>query len=286
MSEQDNYYKTIDMNVINENSEEAKEAEKKTRLKNDEIGRNLLFGPFLKKSKIPNAEELEAIIKEKCVEFENKQTDFKSTYKLTNELRDEYFIGKMMLEILDGSHDLACDKEQKNPLIDYCEIVIPNISAFSELEKYRSQIAIKNKMKEIIQGISDNLNIALGRQKYTDSKFITIDKKLSGLQKHLKAFEQLGIAIIETHRGGMPNSTENTGICKMLKSKLSTIFDLNASDQMPILDIGEIKDTIDECSLKNDKLDIVRRFGNPFPQSCSIFIRKSELLNKENLKDI
>lgn len=259
----------------------------------------------VKTVELPQSKEeyFKNFIKDNCPEIEGSTT-FVSPYDLdhhpdSKNLKESFNLLKLMLEILDGSHDLACDKDQRNPLIDYC--INKNIEVV-DLENYRSQTAIKNKMKEIIQNIPDYLNIALNRQKYADSSFETIGKKLEALQTFLNdphskndKSPKLSIAIIETHRGGMPvnkdirdrNSPQR---CDMFKSKLSTIFDLNASEQMTILEIGEIKNTIKDCKKSyhgnETKIDIVRRFGNPFPMSFSIFIKKSEILNRASLRGI
>jgi hypothetical protein len=258
-------------------------------------------GDLMDQDSVASETVLKTYIKTKCPEIEGSTT-FVSPYQLSDQSKYDFNFLKLMLEILDGSHDLACDKDQQNPLIDYSNAFLPDdlkiVLNDNSLQNYRSQTAIKNKMKEIIQNIPDNLNIALGRQKYSDSRFETIPKKLTELQTFLndpntknEKSPKLTTAIIETHRGGMPvnkNPSDSTSQvrCNMFKSKLSTIFDLNASEQMAILEIGEIRNTFEECRLINNRLDIVRRFENPFPNSFSIFIKNIEILDLDSLSTI
>ena len=261
-------------------------------------------------------------IRTKCPEIE-KDATFTSPFDLTN--IDEllaFAINKICLEILDASHDLACDKDQFNPLVLYCNKILENHKSIYEniiiyinsiaidlprlnktfnvndLSDFRSQVSIKNKMKELVKNTPNILWQQLNRQKFINSTIAEGPINLDGLQKSLKDNEKLDTAIIETHRRGnpvnIPRSNPNTN-CHMYKSKLSTIFDLNASSEMKIMEIRNIIDNhsgltrVVEPTVIADEpppIDIVRFFGNYFPNSFSIFIRRSELFNLNVLKGI
>ena len=168
----------------------------------------------------------------------------------------------------------------------------------NDLSDFRSQVSIKNKMKELVKNTPGLLLQKLQRQKFINSTIAEGPINLVGLQKSLKDNENLDTAIIETHRRGnpvnLPRSYPGTN-CHMYKSKLSTIFDLNASSEMNIMEIGNINDThidlprVDKPTVIVDQpppINIVRFFGNYFPNSFSIFIRRSELFNLNSLKGI
>jgi hypothetical protein len=274
-------------------------------------------------------EELKEKIRNICPEIGNATNEIKSPYNMKVEDNKEsllrFAIANNLLEILDAAHDLACDEDQNNPLVTYCQNhITDNNGAFIFInskkiildtpddENYfdenmkqikRSQNAIKNHMKEIIQNLDSSLLVELNRQKYFESTLMNDDKNITALQKTLG---QMGLenTIIETHRGGKPvnslQSVEPNKICKMFKSRLSTTFDLNASADIPIIEIGDI---IDEFSLiqqlkekfkeKSNNLDtqrlpVYRFYSNYFPNAFSVFIKKKELVSSDfgNPKEI
>ncbi len=243
-------------------------------------------------------------ISEKCPDLQSNNV-FISPFILQEEdLLLLFAENKNRLEILDGSHDLALDKEQINPLIDYCNHFIENEgiiyinlkkiilnnqnkwAPFTDLSNLRSQVNIKNGMKVIIMDFENKeLMNELKRSKYENSYFEKVSKELKMLQKHLGETMDLDTTIIETHRGGNPiNDIKdvNQKYCFMYKSKLSTRFDLNANLGIPFFEIGEIKDNYESLKgYENEKkIDICRYFGNYFPNSLSIFIKKKELFDE------
>jgi len=214
------------------------------------------------------------------------------------------------LEILDSSHDLQRDREQKNPLYDYYienlnglifinGVIIPlsddNIDQhLTDIDECRTQNMVKSKMKELIQ--NSVCNSGFGRLKYTDSDIYPINKKLTDLQIELKKKEKIDITLIETHRGGDPsnNMISDSEYSKVYKSKISTIFDLNTSLSDCMMEVSGIYDILDD-DIDNFKLyvkkvkdtfmaetktfPLLRFYSNYFPNAFSAFIYHNELLN-------
>jgi hypothetical protein len=265
-----------------------------------------------KRQKIPIENKIESF----CPQIVPQSNEINSPYNLQNaDMMLTFAITNNLLEILDAAHDLACDEDQENPLVTYCQnnierdetfIFINNtniqvnqsnnpsiISGFLEnMSKIkRSQNAIKNHMKEIIQELDPILVTELKRQPYFESTLIKDGKKLTDLQITLS---EMGLenTVIETHRGGKPNNTQpddpSQKVCNMFKSELSTTFDLNASPDIPIIKIGNIIDDFQQfAQFQNDprlldlgSFPIYRFYSNYFPNAFSIFIKKEEIIAK------
>lgn len=213
------------------------------------------------------------------------------------------------LEILDSSHDLQRDKKQTNPLLEYYnfhkngDIFINGvkISPTNEFDKYealnncRSQISVKNKMKELIQ--NSTINNPFGRIKYSDSTLKSIEKKLINLQIELYN-NNIPKTIIETHRGGEPDNNKNN-VSKMYKSQISTIFDLNTNLKDCMMTVFNIYDReerdqdftsyinrVKSNVIPIDKFPLLRFYSNYFPNSFSAFITHNELFHRDDNNNI
>lgn len=211
------------------------------------------------------------------------------------------------LEILDSSHDLQRNNEQTNPLYDYYLLNIKGIifingliiqlndndidNHLTQIDNCRTQIAVKNKMKELIQNSA--CNTAFGRLNYSDSNIQSIEKTLQSLQVELKETEKIPITLIETHRGGDPSNNMIPSIeySKMYKSEISTIFDLNTSLNNCMMNVFRIYDSeeneifttyvnrIIDSGIPNDTFPLLRFYNNYFPNAFSAFIYHNELFD-------
>jgi len=215
------------------------------------------------------------------------------------------------LEILDSSHDLQRNNEQKNPLYEYYLLNIKGIifingliiqlndnihDHLTQIDNCRTQIAVKNKMKELIQNSA--CNTAFGRLKYSDSNIKSIEKSLQSLQVELKK-ENIDITLIETHRGGSPNNHPPRGndeFSKMFKSQISTIFDLNTSLDNCMMNVFRIYDNLNnepfgiylakvkedfKANTQNNTFPLLRFYNNYFPNAFSAFIDHNELFDND-----
>ena len=199
----------------------------------DETGSDQI-GPIIKKITIDYdelKEKIKRLISEKC---ETGSED--STSPKYYEIKDKphliaIAIIDTILAVYDGDHDLCRKDDMTNPEVDYFDsfeeteenyiIINGKVIKMGNLKHLQtksrrwtctSQLAIKNKMKEILENLPPQVKQELGYE--FSSKIIEIDKGMIDLQKYLKETEQLELGVIETHRGGSPdNSSSNDRCC-------------------------------------------------------------------------
>ena len=228
-----------------------------------------------------------------------------------------------ILAVYDGDHDLCRKDDMTNPEVDYFDsfensgdnyIIINGeviqIGTLVELQTksrrwtFTSQLAIKNKMKEILETLPTTLKGVLGYE--FSSKIIEIDKGMIDLQKYLKETEQLELGIIETHRGGPPDNSSSDDRCYLYKGEISTIFDLGSKlEGSNLLSFGKVQDSdglqsnttnpkqLHSLGNRSDKSsssrsvspetpliqwDTKRFFSNYFPNAFTLVVKKDEIL--------
>ena len=203
-------------------------------------------------------------------------------------------------ELADGDHDLQRKGDQTNPLIEYCNKNIGKQSyingkfidfSYNYSGDCTSQSAIKKKMEELIKDKTFNSRLPLEK---TTQK---IPKKLVDLQHFLlnqesnpNGFGKIQSSIVETHRGGIPNSGEDLSIYStMYKSQLTTTFDLGSNVNFVNLDIGEIIETVDKLKTitpLTSQLPLLRFYPNYFPNAFSVFIRINDSNDENKINEI
>lgn len=232
---------------------------------------------------------------------ENSSTVIKHIYDINepNEL-NKIVTGYVDGELPDGDHDLQRSGDQTNPLIEYCENNKGGKSSYINGTfvdfnyNYKgdctSQSAIKKRMEDLLRGNEYGNRFSL------EKTTVSLPKSLIDLQKHLvnnpimNSFGTVQSTIVETHRGGDPSKclVKNTH-STMYKSSLTTTFDLGSRPGLfHELHIGYIFENIDdlktyknekqfEVKYNNNDIPLLRFYPNYFPNAFSIFIRKNEI---------
>jgi hypothetical protein len=228
--------------------------------------------------------------------------------------------GNVDNELGDGDHDLSRKGDETNPLIMYCDKnkegksyingIFVDFSFSYQGYNSRSQTKIVEEMEKNIKSnevthknrtITQFERTTVNIEKY----MINLQEYLSGTQAETNTTEEgsqektniiggtISNTIVETHRG---QEWDNSfSLAKMYKAQVTTTFD---NPGQPDMGIGRIYDNVIELNAHKNELiqrfitsqkydlPLLRFYPNYLPNAFSIFIRKNEINNTNDISKI